>query len=100
MYYIWGASIIETCLRMRIDLKEIKNEEVHSKEEAQSNKRGKPRQQSESDPYMIYKSKPVPASHFYLRLGQQQLRKSKLWISVVIIVVDTLPKIRFKSCAW
>ena len=30
--YIWGASIIETCLQMMIELWEIRNEEVHGKE--------------------------------------------------------------------
>ena len=34
MDYIWGAAIIETCLRMMIDLWKIRNEEVHDKEEA------------------------------------------------------------------
>ena len=34
MDYIWGASIVETCLRMMIDLWEMRNEEVHGKEEA------------------------------------------------------------------
>ena len=33
MDYIWGASIVETCLRMMIDLWEIRKEEVYSKEE-------------------------------------------------------------------
>ena len=33
MDYIWGASIVETCLRMIIDLWELRNEEVHGKEE-------------------------------------------------------------------
>ena len=31
---IWGALIIETCLRTMVDLWELRNEEVHSKEEA------------------------------------------------------------------
>ena len=34
MDYIWGVSIVETCLRMMIDLWEVRNEEVHGKEEA------------------------------------------------------------------
>ena len=34
MDYIWGASIVETCLRMMIDLLEIRNKEVHGKKEA------------------------------------------------------------------
>ena len=34
MDYIWGASIVETCLRMMIELWEMRNEEVHGKEEA------------------------------------------------------------------
>ena len=34
MDYIWGVSIVETCLQMMIDLWELINEEVHSKEEA------------------------------------------------------------------
>ena len=34
MVYIWGASIVETCLRMMVDLWEMRNEEVHGKEEA------------------------------------------------------------------
>ena len=33
MNYIWGASIIETCLRMMIDLWEMRKEEVYGKEE-------------------------------------------------------------------
>ena len=32
MDYIWGASIVETCLRMMIDLWELRNDEVHGKE--------------------------------------------------------------------
>ena len=34
MDYIWGASIVETCLRMMIDLWEMRNDEVHGKEAA------------------------------------------------------------------
>ena len=34
MDYVWGASIVETCLRMMVDLWEMRNEEVHGKEEA------------------------------------------------------------------
>ena len=34
MDYIWGALIVETYLRMMVDLWESKNEEVHGKEEA------------------------------------------------------------------
>ena len=34
MDYIWGASILETCLRMMIDLWETRDEEVQGKEEA------------------------------------------------------------------
>ena len=34
MDYIWGTSIVETCLRMMIDLWEMRNKEVHGKEEA------------------------------------------------------------------
>ena len=34
MDYIWGALIGETCLQMMIDLWAIRNEDVHSKEEA------------------------------------------------------------------
>ena len=33
MGYIWGASIVETCLRMMIDLWEMRKEEVYGKEE-------------------------------------------------------------------
>ena len=33
MDYIWGALIVETCLRMMIDLWELRNEDVHGKEE-------------------------------------------------------------------
>ena len=33
MDYIWGASIVETCLRMMIDLWEMEYEDVHGKEE-------------------------------------------------------------------
>ena len=32
MDYIWGASIVETCLRIMIDLWEMRNEEVHGKD--------------------------------------------------------------------
>ena len=43
MDYIWGASIVETCVRMMIDLWELRNEEVHGKEEAtkQQKRKGK-----------------------------------------------------------
>ena len=34
MDYIWGASIVETFLRMTIDLCELRNKEVHGKENA------------------------------------------------------------------
>ena len=34
MDYIWGASIVETCLRMMIELWEMRNKEVHGKEAA------------------------------------------------------------------
>ena len=34
MDYIWGASIVETCLCMMIELWEMRNEEVHGKEAA------------------------------------------------------------------
>ena len=34
MDYIWGASIVETCLRITIELWELRNEDVHSKEGA------------------------------------------------------------------
>ena len=33
MDYIWGASTVERCLRMMIDLWEMKKEEVYGKEE-------------------------------------------------------------------
>ena len=33
MDYIWGASIVETCFQVMIDLWEMRNEEVHGKEE-------------------------------------------------------------------
>ena len=33
MDYIWGAAIVETCLRMMIELLKIRNEEIHDKEE-------------------------------------------------------------------
>ena len=33
MDYIWGASIVETCLRMMIELWEMRKEEVYGKEE-------------------------------------------------------------------
>ena len=33
MDYIWGASIVETCLRMMIDLWDMRNDDVHGKEE-------------------------------------------------------------------
>ena len=33
MDYIWGSSIVETCLRIMIDLWELRNEEVHRKKE-------------------------------------------------------------------
>ena len=32
MDYIWGAPIVETCLRMMIDLWEMRKEEVYGKE--------------------------------------------------------------------
>ena len=32
MDYIWGASIVETCLQMMIDLWEIRNKEVYGKD--------------------------------------------------------------------
>ena len=38
MDYIWGASIVETCLQMTIDLWELRNEEVQDKEEATKRK--------------------------------------------------------------
>ena len=44
--YIWGALIVETCLRMMIDLWEMRKEEVHSKEEVTNNKREKLKQLS------------------------------------------------------
>ena len=50
-----GASIIETCLQMMIDLWEMRNEEVQGKEEKQSSKRGKPRKQSVCKPYTTFK---------------------------------------------
>ena len=34
MDYIWGSSIVETCLRMMIDLWEMRNDKVHGKEAA------------------------------------------------------------------
>ena len=34
MDYIWGASIVEICLRMMIDLWEVRNEDVHGKDKA------------------------------------------------------------------
>ena len=34
MDYIWETSIVETCLQMMVDLWEMRNEEVHGKEEA------------------------------------------------------------------
>ena len=33
MDYIWGASIVETCIRIMIDLWEMRKEEVYGKEE-------------------------------------------------------------------
>ena len=33
MDYIWGASIVETCLQMMIELWEMRNEELYGKEE-------------------------------------------------------------------
>ena len=33
MGYIWGASIVETCLRIMIDIWEMRKEEVYGKEE-------------------------------------------------------------------
>ena len=43
MDYIWGASIVKTYLQMMIDLWEMRNEEVHGKEEIKNNKREKTR---------------------------------------------------------
>ena len=34
MDYIWGILIVETCLQMMIDIQDIKNKELHGKEEA------------------------------------------------------------------
>ena len=41
MDYKWGISIVETCLRMMIDLWDIRNEEVHDKEEKMKQKKRK-----------------------------------------------------------
>ena len=41
MDYIWGASIVETCLRMMVDLWEMRNEEVHGKEETMKQQKRK-----------------------------------------------------------
>ena len=43
MDYIWGASIVETCLRMMIELWEMRNEEVHGKEAASIEQKRKER---------------------------------------------------------
>ena len=43
MDYIWGASIVETCLRMMIDLWEMRNDEVHGKEAASIEQKRKER---------------------------------------------------------
>ena len=41
MDYIWGASIVETCLRIMIDLWEMREEEVYGKEEVTKQQKGK-----------------------------------------------------------
>ena len=43
MDYIWGASIVETCLRTMIDLWEMRNDEVHGKEAASIEQKRKER---------------------------------------------------------
>ena len=37
--YIWGAAIVETCLRMMIDPQKLRNKEVHGKKEATHQKK-------------------------------------------------------------
>ena len=44
MDYIWGASIVETCLRMMIDLLKLRNEGVHGKEEVTKQQKRKVRE--------------------------------------------------------
>ena len=41
MDYIWGVSIVETCSQMTIDLWEIRNEEVHGKDETRKQQKRK-----------------------------------------------------------
>ena len=41
MDYIWGASIVETCLQMMVDLWEIRNKEVHGKDKAMKQQKRK-----------------------------------------------------------
>ena len=41
MDYIQGAPIVETCLRMMIDLWETRKEEVYGKEEVTKQEKGK-----------------------------------------------------------
>ena len=43
MDYIWGASIVETCLQMMIDLWELRNDKVHGKEVATMEQKRKER---------------------------------------------------------
>ena len=43
MEYIWGASIVETCLCMMIELWELRNKEVHGKEAASLEQKRKER---------------------------------------------------------
>ena len=43
MDYIWGASVVETCLRMMIDLWEMRNDEVHGKKAASREQKRKER---------------------------------------------------------
>ena len=41
MDYIWGTSIVETCLRMMMDLWEMRKEEVSCKEEVSKQQKRK-----------------------------------------------------------
>ena len=51
MDYIWGASIVETCLRMMLELWELRNDEVHGKEEASIEQKKKKERRSLFESY-------------------------------------------------
>ena len=65
MDYIWGASMVDTCLQMMIDLWEMRNKDVHyGKEEATKQHRRK-KEQPAYEPYTYYRSNHGRMIHFY-----------------------------------